>query len=171
MFTLTVVRWIHLSAAALMVGGMAFVYFVLRPALARQAEEPVAKELSSMVRRRFRMIAMLLVAAILGSGIVNIIVAPPRGWWIVLLIVKILLSSAILYLYFRNAFEKACAVAGAGAASPPPEDAADASAPEKPKDEWKTAWLLAPSSRQLTIELILIGAALVVILLGVILAL
>ncbi|NQT83437.1 hypothetical protein HQ563_10455 [bacterium] len=166
---LTVVRWIHLSSMAVLVGGMSFVFFVLRPALSRHAEEPAMKPVSSFIGTRFRWVAVLLTAVIVASGIVNIIIAPPRGWYILLLVVKVVLAAGVLSLYFRNAFAK---IPGADVPEPsplPPADAPGVSPPEKPS-EWKTAWLLTPTVLQVKIELALIAVALLVILLGVILA-
>jgi hypothetical protein len=151
---------------AMFVGGMTFVFLVLRPGLARHPEEASVREVSSFLRGRFRVIAVFLTAAIVASGILNIIFYPPKGAWrIVLLIVKVLLAGGILYLYFRNAFLKA-AVGGAAK----PSASAGATPAEGPR-EWKAAWLLSPSPTQVKIELISIAGVLVVILLGVILTL
>ena len=151
-----------------MVGGMAFVFYVLRPALSRHAEDPAMKPVSSFIRARFRWVAVLLTAVIIASGVVNIIIAPPKGWYILVLVVKVLLAGAVLSLYFRNAFAKASGAASPEPSPAPPADAAGVSSPEK-AGEWKTAWLLAPRASQVKIELILIAGALLVILLGVIL--
>lgn len=164
-----VVRWIHVSAMAMLVGGMAFVFFALRPALSRHAEEPTMKSVSSFIRARFRWVAVLLTAVIVASGFVNITIPSPKGWYILLLIVKVLLAGGVLLLYFRNAFAK---IPGTQASEPPPAppaDAADVTSPQK-TSEWKTAWLLAPTPSQMKIELILIGGAIIVILLGAILS-
>lgn len=165
---LTIVRWIHLSSIAMLVGGMTFVFFALRPALSRHSEETTMKPVSSFIRKRFRWIAVLLTAVIVASGIVNIIIAPPAKWYILLLIFKVLLAGAVLSLYFRNAFAKAAPLGAAEPSAVPPPDAADVSRAEG-ASEWKTAWLLAPTPSQVKMELALIAGALLVILLGVIL--
>ncbi len=164
-----VVRWIHVSSMAILVGGMAFVFFALRPALSRHAEEPTVKRVSFFIRARFRWVAVLLTAVIVASGVINIIIAPPRGWYILLLVVKVVLAAAVLLLYFRNAFAK---IPGAEASQPPPAPPADAAdvSPREKASEWKTAWLLAPTPSQVKIELIVIAGAVVVILLGAILS-
>jgi len=166
---MTIIRWIHLCSMAMLVGGMTFVFFALRPALSRDREEPAIKTASSFLRARFRWIAVVLTAAIVASGIVGIIVAPPKKWYILLLIFKVLLAGAIVFFYFRNAFAKMPAAAAPEPGAAPPADAADVGLPEK-EGEWKTAWLLSPGSPQLRMELMLIAGALVVILLGIILA-
>lgn len=166
---LTVVVWIHLWFVSMLVGAMTFVFFILRPALSRQAEEPPMKTLSSFIRARFRWIAVLLAAVIIASGIVNIIIAPPRRWYIALLIVKVLLAIAVVFFYFRNAFAKAPPASAGGASEPSQAEAVEVRRPEK-AGEWKTAWLLSPTASQVKMELILIIGALLVILLGVILA-
>jgi len=162
--------WIHVCSMAMLVGGMTFVFLLLRPGLARHAEEAGVREVSSFLRGRFRVIAVFLTAAIVASGILNIIFYPPRGAWkIVLLIVKVLLAGGILYLYFRNAFLK---TAVRGAAEHSPQGAAPAgAAPAAQPGDWKAAWLLSPSPTQVKIELISIAGVLGVILLGVILTL
>ncbi len=158
--------WIHVCSMAMLVGGMTFVFLALRPGLARRAEEASVREVSSFLRGRFRVIAVFLTAAIVASGILNIIFYPPKGAWkIVLLIVKVLLAGGILFLYFRSAFLKAAA---RGAAKP---SASAGATPAEGPGEWKAAWLSSPSPTQVKIELISIAGVLVVILLGVILTL
>ncbi len=165
---LTIVQWIHLSSMAVLVGGMIFVFFVLRPALSRHTGEPPMKIVSSFIRARFRWIAVLLTAVIIASGVLNIILAPPRKWYILLLILKVLLAGGVLFLYFRNAFAKVPCRGVPQPPTAPPVDAAKGTPAEK-ATEWKTAWLLAPTASQVKMELVLIGGALLVILLGVIL--
>jgi hypothetical protein len=167
---LTIVRWIHVCSVAMLVGGMTFVFFALRPALSRHSEEPGVKGASSFVRTRFRTIAILLTTVLVASGIVNIVIAPPKGWFIVVLIVKVLAAGAVLLLYFRNAFAKV-PVSGSPEPSPrPPTAAPDTGGPSKKVPEWRTAWLLAPTPSQVRMELVLIAGAMLVILLGVILS-
>ncbi len=165
----TVVRWIHISSIAMLVGGMTFVFLALRPALSRHAEEPTMKPVASFIRARFRWIAVLLTGVIVASGIVNIVIARHGRWYIPVFIVKVLLAGTVLILYFRNAFEKAPGAVASEPSPAPPPDAADVRSPDK-ASEWKTAWLLAPTLSQVKMELILIAGVLLVILLGVILA-
>ena len=165
----TVVRWIHISSIAILMGGMTFVFLALRPALSRHAEEPTMKPVAFFIRARFRWIAVLLTGLIVASGIVNIVIAPPKGWFILLLIFKALLAGTVLFFYFRNAFAKTPRAVAPEPSPAPPPNAADVRSPEK-ASEWKTAWLLAPTPSQLKMELILIAGVLLVILLGVILA-
>jgi len=153
----------------MLVGGMTFVFLALRPALSRHAEEPTMKPVASFIRARFRWIAVLLTGGIVASGIINIVIARPGRWYIPVFIVKVLLAVAVLFFYFQNAFAKAPGAVAPEPSPAPPADAADVSAPEK-TTEWKTAWLLAPTASQLKMEMILTGGALLVILLGVILA-
>jgi hypothetical protein len=166
---LTISRWIHVSSVAMFVGGMTFVFFVLRPALSPRAQEPGMKGTSSFIRARFRLITTLLTGIIVASGVVNIIVAPPRRWYIVLLIFKVLAAGVVFALYFRNAFAKVPGARVSQPVSPLPTGTADTGGPEKVPD-WKTTWLLAPTPTQVRMELALIAGAFLVILLGVILA-
>ncbi len=163
MLDLAVFLWIHICSMAMLIGGMTFVFLVLRPALSRRSEETAVKEASAFVRARFRLIAVFLTAAVIASGILNIIFDPPKKGWIVLLIGKVLLAGAVLYLYFRNAFGKL--PKGATREQPVPSESGIVEGPS----EWKTTWLLSPTSSQVKIELIAIGGALIVALLGVIL--
>ena len=163
-----VIRWVYASSIAVLVGGMTFVYFILRPALSRHAEETAIKPVASFVRTRFRWIAILLTAVIIASGIVHVILSPPQGWYIVLLIVTVLLGATVLWFYFRNAFAKTTGATAAKSAPPPPVNSAGASPPDK-ASEWKTRWLLEPTDSQLNLELILIGGTFVFVLLNIIL--
>ena len=160
--------WIHTSSAAMLVGGMTFVFFVLRPGLLRQSDEGPAKGVAAFVRTRFRLVCILLTTLIVSSGIVNIILSPPKKWYILLLILKVLLAAGVLGFYFRNAFAK---VSYLPVPEPLPSDAESVrergTAP-KP-GESRTTWLLSPSPAQVNTELALIGGALVVILLGILL--
>jgi putative copper export protein len=166
----TLFLWIHVSSVGALVGGMTFVFFVLRPALSREADEAAVKAVSSFIRTRFRLIGILLSTFIVASGIVNVIFSPPKGWYIVLLIFKVLLATGILYLYFRNAFAKAPTVPVSKPSATEPESLRTAS-PAETAGEWKSAWLVAPARSQVNMELMLLVGALIVILLGVILVL
>jgi hypothetical protein len=147
---------------------MTFVYFVLRPALSRRAEEAGIRPVASFVRARFRWIAILLTAVIIASGIVHVVLAPPRGWYIALLIVTVLVGATVLWFYFRNAFAKTTGPTGAESLPPPPANGAGVNPPDK-TGEWRTRWLLEPTDSQLNLELILIGGAFVFVLLNIIL--
>lgn len=160
--------WVHTGSAAMLVGGMMFVFFVLRPGLTRQSDAGGVKGLAAFVRTRFRLVCILLTMLIVASGIVNIILSPPQGWYILLLIFKVLLAAAVLGFYFRNAFAK---VSHLPPSEPSPSDAEstqESASANKPA-EWRTTWLLAPSPAQVNTELVLMGGALVVILLGILL--
>ena len=160
--------WIHTSSAAMLVGGMTFVFFVLRPGLLRQSDEGPAKGVAAFVRTRFRLVCILLTTLIVSSGIVNVILSPPRKWYILLLILKLLLAAGVLGFYFRNAFAK---VSYFPLPQPSPPDVGpveERASARKPR-EWRTPWLLSPSPAQVNTELALIGGALVVILLGILL--
>lgn len=160
--------WLHTGSAAMLSGGMTFVFFVLRPGLSRQSDQGGVKGLAAFVRTRFRLVCIILTTLVVASGIVNIILSPPKGWYVLLLIFKVLLAAAVLGFYFRNAFAK---VSHLPPSEPVPSDVEsmqEAASASKPAD-WRTTWLLAPSPAQVKTELVLIGGAFVVILLGILL--
>jgi hypothetical protein len=160
--------WVHTCSAAMLVGGMTFVFFVLRPGLRRQPDEESLKGVAAFVRTRFRLVCILLTAFIVASGLVNIILSPPKGWYILLLIFKVLLAAGVLGFHFRNAFTK---VSHVPLPEPGPSDNRPTEEPASAtnRSDWRTTWLLAPSPAQVSTDLALIAGALVVILLGILL--
>lgn len=77
-----VVLLLHLAAAILWMGGMAFLLMALRPAAHRQLQPPVRLPLMTEVLGRFFVIVGISIAVLLGTGgwlYVQLPVRPP-GW-------------------------------------------------------------------------------------------
>src|SRR5437868_473454 len=69
------VRWIHISAAVVGVGALAFVRLALIPAMAGEPESAAWARLM----RRFKLILHTTIGLLLLSGIYNLIVVIPRA--------------------------------------------------------------------------------------------
>lgn len=91
------IQWIHLVAAAAAVGGMAFVIFILLPALSVLGEEQ-RTTLAKAVMARFRWVSWSAIILLIGSGIYNIRVRAweaPWGTYWKLLTLKIFLALVV----------------------------------------------------------------------------
>ncbi len=95
----TLFQWIHVSAAVVGVGGMAFILFILLPA--SQVLDPVRRQpLLDAVGARFRWVTWTVIVLLIGSGVYNASLAweAPWGrywWW---LTVKITLGMLVFVL-------------------------------------------------------------------------
>lgn len=66
------VRWLHLLAAIVWIGGMLFLALVLMPAL-RDLEDPkLRSQLVSLVGRRFRTVGWIAIGVLITTGILNV---------------------------------------------------------------------------------------------------
>jgi uncharacterized membrane protein len=76
--------FLHLAAAILWIGGMAFVVLALRPAVAAQLAPPQRLPLMIAVLRRFFAVVVASIAVLLATGVPMLLQAPegqaPRGW-------------------------------------------------------------------------------------------
>jgi uncharacterized membrane protein len=76
--------FLHLVAAILWVGGMAFVLMALRPAVAAQLQPPQRLPLMVQVLRRFFAVVLACIAVLLATGVPLLLQVPgaqaPRGW-------------------------------------------------------------------------------------------
>ncbi len=93
----TFMQWVHLSAAVVGVGGMAFVLFLLLPG-SRPLPAEQRRALLRSIFDRFRWVSWAAVVLLLGSGLYNVRayyweVAWGRAWQ--LLSVKILLAFGV----------------------------------------------------------------------------
>lgn len=63
--------WLHLSAAALLAGGMIFLVVILRPALKRSASKSGIGKFANDVHERFRIYVGILIGVLIVTGILN----------------------------------------------------------------------------------------------------
>lgn len=100
---------LHLCAAILWIGGMAFVLAALRPAVATQLAPPQRLPLMVLVLRRFFVVVMASVAVLLATGVPLLLQVPgaqaPRGWHAMagLGLVMVLVFGHILFAPWRRA--------------------------------------------------------------------
>lgn len=100
--------FLHLAAAILWIGGMAFVVLALRPALAAQLQPPQRLALMVQVLRRFFAVVAASIAVLLATGIPLLLQVPgreaPRGWHVMagLGIVMMLVFGHIFFAPWRR---------------------------------------------------------------------
>ena len=104
-------HWFHLSAAALLTGGMIFLVAILRPVLGRNSSTSGIGTLSNDVHERFRIYVGILIGVLIITGIFNSIdsimsvteTSLKSGYKTVIRI-KILLAVCLFIIYGVNAF-------------------------------------------------------------------
>ena len=104
-------HWFHLSAAALLVGGMIFLVAILRPVLGRSSSIPGIGTFSNDIHERFRVYVGILIGVLIITGIFNSIdsvmsvteTSLSSGYKTVIRI-KILLAVCLFIIYGVNAF-------------------------------------------------------------------
>lgn len=104
-------HWLHLSAAALLVGGMIFLVAILRPVLGRSSSVSGIATFSNDIHDRFRVYVGILIGVLIITGILNSIDSImsvtktnlSSGYKIVIRI-KILLAVCLFTIYGINAF-------------------------------------------------------------------
>jgi putative copper export protein len=104
-------HWFHLSAAALLVGGMIFLVAILRPVLGRSSSLSGIGTFSNDIHERFRVYVGILIGVLIITGIFNSIgsimpvteTSVSSGYKIVIRI-KILLAVCLFIIYGVNAF-------------------------------------------------------------------
>ena len=69
----TLILWIHVISAMTWIGGMLFIWFVLRPALKGPALDSHAHAILSHVEERFRTVRWFSLLTLLGTGLFNLI--------------------------------------------------------------------------------------------------
>ena len=100
--------FLHLAAAILWVGGMAFVLMALRPAVAGLLQPPQRLPLMVQVLRRFFAVVLACIAVLLATGVPLLLQVPgaqaPRGWHVMagLGIVMILVFGHIWFAPWRR---------------------------------------------------------------------
>ncbi|GAX61789.1 uncharacterized protein SCALIN_C27_0188 [Candidatus Scalindua japonica] len=104
-------HWLHLSAAALLAGGMIFLVAILRPVLGRSSSVSGIGAFSNSVHDRFRiyvgmLIGVLIITGIFNSidGIMSVTEEHLKSGYKVLVRIKILLAVCLFIIYGVNAF-------------------------------------------------------------------
>lgn len=104
----TAILWIHLISAMIWIGGMLFVWLVLRPALKRPAFDSQAQAVLSHVEGRFRTIRWYSLLTLLGTGLFNLIhegsSARLESSWGGVLMIKLFFVAAVMGISGINDF-------------------------------------------------------------------
>ncbi|ODS32805.1 MAG: hypothetical protein SCARUB_02062 [Candidatus Scalindua rubra] len=104
-------HWFHLSAAALLVGGMVFLVVVLRPVLGKNSSVSGIGTLANDVHGRFRIYVGILIGVLIVTGILNSIgsimsiaeTSLSSGYKTVIRI-KVILAFCLFIIYGVNVF-------------------------------------------------------------------
>ncbi len=104
-------HWLHLSTAALLVGGMIFLIAILRPVLGRSSSISGIGKFSNDIHDRFRIYVGILIGVLIITGIINSIdsimsvteESLSSGYKTVIRI-KIVLAVCLFIVYAVNAF-------------------------------------------------------------------
>lgn len=104
-------HWLHLSSAALLVGGMIFLMAILRPVLGRSSSVSGIGTFANDVHERFRiyvgiLIGVLIVTGIFNSvdGIMSVAEAGPSTGYKIAIRIKVILAIFLFIIYGVNAF-------------------------------------------------------------------
>ncbi len=108
---LSINHWLHLSAAALLVGGMIFLVAILRPVLGRSSSISGIGKFSNDIHDRFRIYVGILIVVLIITGIINSIdgimsaaeTSLSSGYRTIIRI-KVLLAVCLFIVYGVNAF-------------------------------------------------------------------
>ena len=108
---LSINHWFHLSAAALLAGGMIFLVAILRPVLGRSSSISGIGKFSNDIHDRFRIYVGILIVVLIITGIINSIdsimsvaeTSLSSGYKIIVRI-KVLLAVCLFIIYGVNAF-------------------------------------------------------------------
>ena len=95
-----VVRFLHVVAAITWIGGMLFIALVLVPVTRGVADPALRRTLVQAAGRRFRTVGWIALAALVASGLVNLMLRPellgaPRFWVKAVLVLVALGLSAL----------------------------------------------------------------------------
>jgi putative copper resistance protein D len=103
-----VILWIHLLAAMTWIGGMLFVWLVLRPSLRKPVLDPQAQAVLSRVEGRFRTIRWYSLLTLLGTGLFNLVhegsSARLESSWGGVLMIKLFFVAAVMGITGINDF-------------------------------------------------------------------
>ncbi|MFQ5964856.1 MAG: hypothetical protein ACE5KZ_11305 [Candidatus Scalinduaceae bacterium] len=106
-----VVHWLHLSASALLIGGMVFLVTVLSPILRRNSSASGIGTLAYEIHERFRKYVGILIGVIILTGIINSFNSIITGietslgaGYITIIRIKVFLAICLFIIYGVNAF-------------------------------------------------------------------
>src|SRR3989304_8386088 len=104
-------HWLHLSAAALLVGGMIFLVVILRPVLGRSSSVSGMGTFANNVHERFRIYVGILIGALIITGILNSVdsimsaaVTDLSTAYKTVIRIKVVLAVCLFIIYGVNAF-------------------------------------------------------------------
>lgn len=105
-------HWLHLSAAALLVGGMIFLVAILRPVLGRSSSVSGIGAFANDVHERFRIYVGILVGVLIVTGILNSVDGIMSAAWEAgfssgyktVIRIKVILAVCLFIIYGVNAF-------------------------------------------------------------------
>ncbi len=108
---LSVNHWFHLSAAALLAGGMIFLVAILRPVLGRSSSVSGIGAFSNNIHDRFRIYVGIIIGVLIITGIINSIdsimsvaEASLSSGYKTVIRIKVLLAVCLFIIYGVNAF-------------------------------------------------------------------
>jgi len=108
MFSPILIMWVHLIAAITWIGGMVFLWVVLRPLLWQLFSHSQGLEILERIEDRFRMVRWITLVALLATGIFNLIheggSARLESSWGGVLIIKLLFVAIVMALSGINDF-------------------------------------------------------------------
>ncbi|MGH7273533.1 MAG: CopD family protein [Nitrospiria bacterium] len=108
MFSPIFIMWIHLIAAITWIGGMLFLWLVLRPAIRQWPPQSQGLEILRRIEERFRTIRWVSLLTLLATGIFNLIheggSARLESNWGGVLMVKLVLVAIVMGLSGINDF-------------------------------------------------------------------
>lgn len=104
-------HWLHLSAAALLVGGMIFLIAILRPIIVRNSSMSGVGALADETHNRFRSYVGILMGVLIFTGIINALGGVITGvdhivssGYVVAIRIKVVLAICLFTIYGVNAF-------------------------------------------------------------------
>ncbi len=104
-------HWLHLSTAALLVGGMIFLVAILRPVLGRSSYVSGIGTFASDVHGRFRIYVGILIVVLIITGVLNSIESlvsasetDLNSGYKTVIRIKIILAACLFIIYGVNAF-------------------------------------------------------------------
>ncbi len=104
-------HWLHLSTAALLVGGMIFLVAILRPVLGRSSSISGIGTFANDVHERFRVYVGILIGVLIVTGVLNSVdgfmsaaETDPSTAYKTVIRIKIILAICLFIIYGVNAF-------------------------------------------------------------------